>query len=276
MEHHVTWLTLFVNKYLGPYALALLDFLRIHPESRQTPIPEYVVMSWMVFVLAAVFVLWLKGRLSINRPGASQQVVEMLITNPLGFGIGDLLDQNVGHGGRKYMAMVGSVAIFVLLANMLGAIPGLSSPTGHPSVPLACALITFLYFNWQGIRAHGVGGYLKHFAGPVWWMSWLIFPVEIISTMARILSLTVRLWANIFSSELIYITILGLFVKPTIYFWPKLPSIGAIIAVLIFPVLGAIAPVAFIGLHFFVAIVQALVFTILPTIYLGLAVAEEH
>jgi F-type H+-transporting ATPase subunit a len=271
MEHHVTWLTLLVNKYLGSFALALLDALHIHPESRATPIPEFVVMGWLVFAVAAVFVLWLKKRLSVDRPGASQQVVEMLITNPVGFGIRDLLDQNVGHGGRKFLDMVGSVAIFVLLSNLISVIPVFTSPTGHPSVPLACALVTFLYFNWQGMRAHGVGGYLKHFAGPVWQMSWLIFPVEIISTSARILSLTVRLWANMFSSELVYVTILGLLLNPTISLWDKWPPVAVFVGIF-----TATVPVLFIGLHIFVALVQALVFTILPTVYLGIATAEEH
>ena len=73
MEHHVTWLTLLVNKYLGSFALALLDALHIHPESRATPIPEFVVMGWVVFAVTAVFVLWLKRRLSVERPGASQR-----------------------------------------------------------------------------------------------------------------------------------------------------------------------------------------------------------
>jgi F-type H+-transporting ATPase subunit a len=271
MEHHVTWLTHFVNKYLGSLALALLDALHIHPESRETPIPEFVVMGWVVFVVAAAFVLWLKRRLSVNRPGASQQVVELLITNPMGFGIRDLLDQNVGHGGRKYMAMVGSVAMFVLLSNLISVIPVFTSPTGHPSVPLACALITFIYFNWQGIRAHGVLAYLKHFAGPVWQMSWLIFPVELISTSARILSLTVRLWANMFSSELVYMTILGLLLNPLIQLWDKLPAVAVFVGIF-----AATIPVLFVGLHIFVAVVQALVFTILPTVYLGIATAEEH
>src|SRR6202042_2833408 len=92
--------------------------------------------------------------------------------------------------------------------------PAFNSPTGHPSVPLACALLTFGYYNLSGLRQHGAVGYLKHFAGPVPAMSWLIFPVEIISHTARLLSLTVRLWANIFASKLIYVIFLGLCMAP--------------------------------------------------------------
>jgi F0F1-type ATP synthase, subunit a len=215
--------------------------------------------------------MWLKPRLSVERPGAIQQIVEALITNPTRFAIRDLLDDNTGHHGRKYLAMVGTVALFILAANLISVLPAFSSPTLHPSVPLGCALLTFVHFNSMGVKAHGLGAYLKHFAGPVWWMSWLIFPVEIISTTARILSLTVRLWANMFSSELIYFSILGLFLAPTASLWDKNPLFGAGVGLF-----TATLPVVFIGLHIFVAVVQALVFTILPTVYLGLATAEEH
>ena len=99
---------------------------------------------------------------------------------------------------------------------------------------LGCAILTFLYFNWQGLRHHGPLGYLKTFTGPVWWLSWLIGPVEIISATARILSLTVRLWANIFASDLIYMIFLGLLITPVQWGWTKHPVIG--IAFAIFPV----------------------------------------
>ena len=81
---------------------------------------------------------------------------------------------------------------------LMSVIPGFSAPTVEVTVPLGCAIVTFLYFNWQGIRHHGPGGYLKHFAGPVSWLAPLMFPVEIVSTCARILSLTVRLLGQYF------------------------------------------------------------------------------
>ncbi len=251
--------------------MALLNALHIHPSDPATPIPEHVVMSLVVLILGCIGVLWLKARLSAEKPGATQQVIEMLFTNPLGFGIRDLLDENVGHGGRKFLPMVGAVSIFILLSNLLSVFPAFTSPTGEKSVALGCAIITFLYFNWQGLKHHGPLGYAKHFAGPVWWLSPLMFPVELISTSARVLSLTVRLWANMFSSELLYVIFLGLLIQPAAWGSAKSPALGILLG--IFP---AIIPVAFIGLHIFVAIIQAYVFTILPSIYLGLAVAEEH
>ena len=271
MEHHQNWLTALLNHWFGNAISSALTAIGIHPHDRANPIPNQVAMSLVVFLVGVVLVLWLKRKLSVERPGPAQQVAEMLLTNPLGFGIRDLLDENVGHHGRNFVPLVGSVTIFILLSNLVSIIPAFDSPTGHPSVPLACAIVTFLYYNWQGLRHHGPAGYAKHFAGPVWWMAWLIFPVEIISHTARLLSLTVRLWANIFSSELLYLTFLGLTLAPMTYLTEKNAALGALVG--IFP---ATIPIAFIGLHAFVAVVQAFVFTILPSIYLGMAVAEEH
>ena len=116
---------------------------------------------------------------------------------PLKFGVRDLLDENIPHhAGRKFIPFVGSRFQYSFCNWSYGNFPRFLRPTTEEFVPLGCALITFFYFNYQGVRAHGVGGYLKHFAGPNSFLAVLLFPVEIISTDARILSLTVRLWAN--------------------------------------------------------------------------------
>lgn len=271
MEQHVSGITQLVNHYFGRFALALLSALHIQPSNPATPIPEHVVTAILVLVVGTLLALWVKSRLSVDRPGASQQVAEFLLTNPLGFGINDILEENAGHDWRRYIAMVGSVSIFILLANLFGVFPFLSSPTANATVPLACAVITFLYFNWQGIKHHGPVGYLKQFAGPVVWLSPLILPVELLSTTARLLSLTVRLWANIFASDMIYVLFLGLFAGPAIWGWEKSPVLGVLLG--IFP---AVFPLAFVALHIFVSVVQTYVFTILPAVYIGLATADEH
>ena len=271
MEEQVSLLTQFVNRIFGSFALQLLHALHIQPENYDTPIPDYVVMSFMVLLLATLLVLILRSRLSVERPGAMQQMAEGLLTNRLGFGIKDVLEVNAGHGAGKFIAFTGSISIFILLANLLGVVPAFRSPTGFSVVPLACAMLTFLYFNWQGLRHHGPIGYTKHFAGPIWWLSWLIFPVELISTSARLLSLTVRLWANIFASDLIYVIFLGLLLQP--YTWAAEKS--AILAVP-FGILAALIPMLFVALHIFVSIIQAYIFTVLPSIYIGTAVSEGH
>jgi F-type H+-transporting ATPase subunit a len=271
MEHHVSWLTHLVNQYLGALALQILQSLSIKPADPATPIPEHLVMLLVAGLLATLLALWLRPRLSVESPGGVQQISEMLLTNPLGFGIRDLLEENAGHDGLKYVPMVGTVSIIILVASLLGVIPTLSSPTAEVPVPLGCAVVTFLYFNWRGIRHHGAGGYLKHFAGPIWWLAPLMFPVEIISTCARLLSLTVRLWANIFASDLLYVIFLGLLVQPVIWGMDRSAALGASLG--IFTVL---IPPVFLGLHIFVSIIQTYVFTLLPAMYIGFATAEEH
>jgi F-type H+-transporting ATPase subunit a len=118
-------------------------------------------------------------------------------------------------------------------------------------VPLGLALFTFAYYNWNGLRAQGPIGYIKHFMGPVWWIAPLMFPIEIISHLARIMSLTVRLYANMFASDLLTLVFFSL-VPPAI-------------------------PIIFLGLHFGVALIQAYIFMLLTTIYLAEATTHpEH
>jgi len=271
MEENLSIITRFVNHHLGQFALGLLAALHITPDNPAIPIPQHVIMAFLVLLIVTVLVLILRPRLSVERPGTMQQIAEMLITNPMRFGIRDILDETVDHGGRAYIYLVGAISLFVLFSNLFSLFPLFAAPTGHVSVPLACATITFIYFNWQGIRHQGAWGYLKQFAGPLWWMSWLIFPVEIISTVARLLSLTVRLYANIFSSDLIYGLFLSLLTQAFAWGWEKSPVLGVVLGV--FP---AVIPLVFIALHLLVATVQAFIFTVLPAVYLGMATAEEH
>jgi F-type H+-transporting ATPase subunit a len=272
MEEHVLWITRAVNHVLGPLALALLRVLHIAPENPELPIPQQDVMTLLVVFVGTILALIVRSRLSAEKPGATQQVAELLFTNSLGFGINDILAENAGHEWKKHVPLVGSVGIFILLANLFGAFPFLTSPTAVYNVPLGAAAIVFVYFNWQGIRHHGAGGYIKSFTGGVdWWLVPLIFPVEIFSTCARLLSLSVRLWANIFASDLIYGVFLGLFASAFTSAWEWSRPVGLIVT--IFP---ALIPVAFIGLHIFVSIIQAYVFTILPSVYIGMATADEH
>jgi F-type H+-transporting ATPase subunit a len=276
MQEHVSNITQWFNHVFGPLALQLLHALRLQPADYDAPIPEYVVMSIITLLIGTIIALIVRSQLSVERPGTIQQIAELILTNPMGFGVKDLLEENAGHAGEKFIPFVGSVAIFVLIANLLGVFPALTSPTGNAVVPLACACLTFLYFNWQGIRHHGPGHYLLTFAGspktgPDWALAFLLFPVEIASTFARLLSLTVRLWANILASDLIYMIFLGLLIAPMEWAWHKSPALG--FAFGIFP---AMIPIAFIGLHIFVSVIQAYIFTVLPSIYVGMAVADEH
>jgi F-type H+-transporting ATPase subunit a len=148
------------------------------------------------------------------------------------------------------LALFGTLFVFILFSNLLGVIPGLESPTMFPQVPLGCALVTFAYYNWMGIRANGIGRYLAHFAGPIPAMAPLMAPIELISHMARPLSLTVRLFANMYAGEQVTLVFISL--------------------------AYLVAPALFMGLHVFVAFLQAYVFTLLTMTYVGQAVAHEH
>jgi F-type H+-transporting ATPase subunit a len=270
MEESILGITKLVNALFGKAALALLSTLHIQPSNPQYPIPNHIAMELLVFAVAAVFFLWLRARLSVERPGGTQQVMELLLRNPMGLGVADLLENNIGHGALKYLPMIGSIGIFVLFSNLISVVPGLASPTAEVSVPLGCAVLVFLYYHWSGLKKHGPAHYGKHFMGPNIYLSPLMVVVESVSHLARLLSLTVRLWVNMMVSEMLYGIFLGLTLALFV-FVGKLNALGYALA----PV-PLLAPVIFIVLHIFVAFVQAFVFTILPVIYLAGAVAEGH
>jgi F-type H+-transporting ATPase subunit a len=272
MEEHLSPITLFVNHYFRSAALALLQALHIHPKNLEMPIPQHVVMGFLVVLLLTILAVILRLRLSVEKPGAMQQVAELLLTNPMRLGIRDILDESAGDHARSYIYLIGTISIFILFSNLFSLFPWFDAPTGNVTVPLACASIIFLYFNWQGIRHLGAVHYAKQFAaGTEWWIAWLIFPVELISTLARLLSLTVRLYANIFASDMIYALFLGLLAQVFVAVYEKSVVAGLIVG--IFP---AMIPLLFIALHLLVAFVQTIIFTVLPASYLGLATAEEH
>lgn len=266
----VLGITKAVNWLLGKPAAALLALLHIQPANPQYPIPNFLAMELVVFLFAIVFFLWLKARLSADRPGGTQQCMEMFLTNSMGVGVKDLLDDIVGHGSGRHIPMMGSIGMFILLSNLAALIPGFMSPTAEKTVPLGCAVVVFLYYNRFGIAAHGPVGYAKTLMGPVLGISPLMVVVETISHFARLLSLTVRLWANMMVGEMLYVSFLGLTVS-LFAFLSHMNPLGYISAVV--PV-GI--PMALILFHIFEAILQAFIFTILAIAYLGLAVAEDH
>ncbi|MGA8367785.1 MAG: F0F1 ATP synthase subunit A [Candidatus Acidiferrales bacterium] len=278
MEETINWVTVVVNHLLGRPATALLAALHIQPSNPAYPIPTHVSMEFFVFLIAAIFFIWLKQRISVDRPGATQQCMEMILTNSMGVGIQDLIDDNIGHDGEKYLPLLGSIGIFILFCNLISVVPTLVSPTATISVPLGCAIIVFVYYNWTGLVKHGPLGYGKRFFGPKmpmpppmnWVIAGIMFVIETFSHAARLLSLTVRLWANMFASELLYALFLGLLLD-LFLFAGKLNAAGNITAIL---PLGI--PVLFVALHIFVAVLQAFVFTVLPIVYVGGAVGEEH
>jgi|SRR5579864_1448450 len=238
------WFTAFLNHILAGPVTALLRALHIQPEYPNAPIPNSVAMEVLVVgFLILVFVL-VRSRLSVSNPGGLQHVFE---------GAHNFIQgqshEIIGPHSEGFTAFLMTLALFILLSNLLGLVPGFESPTATPYVPLGCAIVAFFYYNIQGFKKSGIG-YLKHFMGPMWWLAIIMVPIEIISHIARVLSLTVRLYANMFAGDMV-----------TLVFFSLVP-IGI--------------PVLFLALHVGVSLLQTYIFVLLTMVYLAGAVAEEH
>jgi len=239
------WLTELLNHIFAGPVTAMLRALHIEPQYPQAPITNAVAMEFLVFgFLILIFVL-VRSRLSVENPGGLQHMFE----GAHGF-ISGQAHEIIGHGSDKFVAYLTALGFFILLCNLLGLIPGFESPTGSPVVPLGCAVLTFVYYHAAGIKKQGLWKYAKHFAGPMPALAILMVPIEIVSHTARMLSLTVRLYANMFAGDLV-----------TMVFFSLIP-IGL--------------PIVFMALHLGVSIIQTYVFVLLAMIYLQGALAEEH
>lgn len=236
--------TALLNHYFAGVANALFALLHIHPRYPERPIDNVFAMEVVVFLILLLFFLVVRLRLSVDKPGPAQHIAEML--HGL---VSDQAESIVGHGYERFIPYVTVIFVFILLCNLIGLIPGFITPTSKAYVPLGLASLTFLYYQYQGIRANGFG-YIKQFLGPIWWISWLMLPIEIISHLARVLSLTVRLYANMFASDMVILV-----------FFSLVPIGGSVL---------------FLALHAGVSIIQAVVFMLLTLIYLSQAVAHEH
>lgn len=237
-------ITRFLNHWFAAPVTALLTALHIHPEYPQVPITNAVAMEVLVAGFLLIVFIMVRSSLSVESPGGLQHMVEGLN----GFIEGQSRDV-IGHHSERFTPFLVTLGLFILIANLFGVVPGLESPTASPVVPLGCAICAFVYYQFQGFKTSGVG-YLKHFLGPMWWLSPLMLPLEIISHLARLMSLTIRLYANMFAGDMV-----------TLVFFSLIP-----VAV----------PVIFLGLHIGVALLQAYIFVLLTTVYLAGAVATEH
>ncbi len=236
------WVTKVFNDYLpaaGNFFLTLVG-----REAEPRPWADFIVMQIVLMALLMLLFAILRPRLSADRPGGLQHIFELFYD----FVKGQAEDQ-VGHNAHRYLAFFGTIFIFIFSANMIGLVPCFESPTNFPYVTAGCAIATFLYYNAVGFQVNGVK-YLAHFAGPFWWLAWLMIPIEIVSHLARLLSLTVRLYANMFAGEQVTLV----FIKLT-----KL-----------------VFPVVFMGLHIFVGTIQAYIFMLLTMVYVGSSTAQEH
>ncbi len=242
MPESELWITKQFNDYLAGAGNTLTGLVGRPAVAR--PWADFIVMQIVVAVLLMVLFALLRPRLSADRPGSFQQFFELIYE----FIHGQAEDQ-VGHDGARFVPFFGTIFIFILVSNLIGLIPCFESPTMNASVTCGCALAVFFYYHMVGAGTHGFA-YVKHFMGPLWWLAWLMLPIEVVSHLARPLSLTVRLYANMFAGEQVTMVFL------------RLTKFAV--------------PIIFMGLHMFVGLIQAYIFMLLAMVYVGSAAAHEH
>ena len=209
-------------------------------------IPDHVVMALLVLLISIVVFPLMARQISRDKPGNFQQILELVVS-----GLKGLLHDIIGHDGDRFLYIIGGFAAFIFVSNIFGIFFFLQPPTSNPNTTFALALTAFLYYNWQGFRTQGIVHYLKHFMGPLPILAPLMIPIEIIGHLARILSLGMRLFGNIFGEH----SATGIFmgILPFVIPWPMM------------------------GLGIFGAFLQTFVFIMLTMVYLaGATVVEEH
>jgi len=202
-----------------------------------------VFNTLFVMLLLAILSFFASRRLQVY-PGKTQNVMEVVIG-----GFDALLNEIMGHNGRKFFPLIATLGLFILLSNLIGIVPGFESPTSSINTNAAMAIVVFLSTHVVGVREHGFK-YFKQFMGPVWWLTPLMLPIELISHISRPLSLTFRLFGNIKGEDIVLLVVL--FLVP--YFVP-LPVFILMI---------------------FTSIVQTLVFMLLSMMYIAGAMEEGH
>jgi F-type H+-transporting ATPase subunit a len=209
-------------------------------------IPDHVVMALLVLLISIIVFPLMARTISRDKPGNFQQILELVVS-----GLKGLLHDIIGHDGDRFLYIIGGFAAFIFVSNIFGIFFFLQPPTSNPNTTFALAITAFLYYNWQGFRTQGVVHYLKHFMGPLPILAPLMIPIEIIGHFARILSLGMRLFGNIFGEH----SATGIFmgILPFVIPWPMM------------------------GLGIFGAFLQTFVFIMLTMVYLaGATVVEEH
>jgi F-type H+-transporting ATPase subunit a len=248
MQEHPLLIVDLVNAALGPLVRAILEPFGFHFDPAHPVIPNYLVMVMLIVAGVTVLSLFVRSRLSVENPGKLQIVLEDGLTALLG-----MMEQWIGPKGPRYFPLVGTLFVFILLSNYLGLVPGFMAPTSSLNVTLGCALTIWVYYHYQGFKEQGVVNYLKHFAMPPGspvWMAPLMLIIETISHLARVMSLSLRLFGNIFGEELVIL--------------------------IFFSLMPFVLPLPMMFLALITGGLQAFIFALLSIIYLQGAVAVEH
>ncbi len=212
-------------------------------------VPDYLVMCGVLVLILLAIGLAVRGQLSVENPGKLQLILEDLVTFVRG-----MLKEDIGPKGPHYITIVAAIGAFVWVGNLMGLIPGLIPPTMNINVTLGCALTAWVYYHVQGVRAQGIVSYLKHFAAPPGipvFLAPIMLPIEIISHLSRVLSLSIRLFGNVFGEKLVVLILAS--------------------------IVPFIIPLPIMALGLVIGTLQAFIFMKLTMIYLSAAVAtEEH
>ncbi len=232
MEHELSTITILLNSLVE-------SFTGTDPH-----LPDQGVVAWFIVVLSTVIFVPMSRRFSIDEPGRAQQMLEIGVES-----INALLDSVIGAGGRKYFPVLGGFAFFILSSNLITNVPGFQPPTSDLNTTVALGVMSFLFYNYLGIRAQGLG-YAKQFIGDPWQMFPLMIPIEILSHLSRPLSLSIRLFGNIFAEH----TLAGVF----------------------FMLVPFGLPLVFAPLGVFVAFMQTFVFVMLSMVYIAGALEHGH
>ncbi len=206
-------------------------------------IPAHVAYSWFIMALLALLSFLATRRLDIY-PGKLQNVMEVVIG-----GIDDFLTSTMGHEGRKFFPLIATLALYILTSNLLGILPGFESPTSNLNTTASMAIPVFCITHIIGVRVHGFK-YLKQFTGPIWWLTPLMLPIELIGHFARVLSLSMRLFGNIKGEDIVLAVVLML--------------------------VPALVPLPVFVLMIFTSFIQTIVFMLLTMMYIAGAMAEAH
>ncbi len=207
-------------------------------------VPEQVTYAWVAMAILIGLAFAVRLTLKKTAPTGIQNVMEVVIS-----GLVNFIEEIMGPEGKQYFPLIASLFLFILVCNFLGLIPGFDSATANLNTTLALALVSFTATHYIGVRRHGFG-YIKHFFGPLWALAPFIFIIEVISHIARVLSLSIRLFGNMIAKHILLVVLFFLF-----------PYILQI------PILG---------LGVLVAFIQALVFTLLTMLYLSGSIEEAH
>ncbi len=229
-----------------PHVPTFFDFL---PQGVPAPVATMLLTLLLVLLLGATVAASLRKNQDIvpSEKLTVRNFLELLLE-----GIAGQMRAVIGPEWHRFAPIVCTLGLFILVSNITGLVPFFTGPTSFIETNLAWAVMSFAVYNYAGIKHHGLGGYLKHFMGPVPWLAPLMFPIELISHASRLLSLTLRLTANMFADH----TLVAIFLS--------------------LPVVGFFIPWAMMGLGLFVAFLQAFIFAYLTAIYIGLAVEDAH